>query len=118
MFGLSGGDTTPLFEMQEGVLDEMPQSIECLAIFPGLFTVSLRRDNRLHASRCSLLNDSVGIVCLIGQQHFRRYAVNQGNGLGAIRDGTCRNNRSERHTLPIHGQRYLAVEPPFVRFMA
>jgi hypothetical protein len=34
--------------------------------------------------------------------------------LCAIRCGTRCNKYSDRHTMPIHGQMYLTVEPPFV----
>jgi hypothetical protein len=40
---------------------------------------------------------------------------NQAASLRAIRSGTFRNNNSERHTMRIHGQMYLCVDPPFVR---
>jgi hypothetical protein len=35
----------------------------------------------------------------------------------AIRSGTFCSNNSERHTMRIHGQMYLGVEPPFVRLI-
>ncbi|SFU35458.1 transposase, IS5 family [Nitrosospira multiformis] len=39
-------------------------------------------------------------------------------GFSAIRCGTLCNKDSDRHTMRIHGQMYLGVEPPFVRPMS
>ena len=39
-------------------------------------------------------------------------------GLVAIRSGTLCNKESDRHTMRIHGQVYLGVEPPFVRLIS
>jgi hypothetical protein len=46
---------------------------------------------------------------------FSTQAFNQTTSFRAIRDGSCCNNHSDRHTMRIHGQMYLGVEPPFVR---
>jgi hypothetical protein len=47
-----------------------------------------------------------------------RYTLDKCWSLRAISGGTLRNKDSERHTMRIHGQMYLGVEPPLVRSMA
>ena len=118
MFCVSGCDAAPAFEVQEGVLDEVSQFIEFCIVFSLFLAVFLWRDDGLHSLENSAFEDRIGIVPPIGKQHFRCYAVNQRGSLRAICNGTCRNNRSDRHTMRIHGQMYLGIEPPFVRLMS
>lgn len=104
--------------MEEGIFDEVAQLIDIFIIFPLFLAVSFGGNNGLHALIFCLFQDIVGIVCAIGQQVFRRNALNQPASNRAIRSGTLRNNHSDWHTMRIHGQVYLAVEPPFVRLMS
>ncbi len=76
------------------------------------------RDDRCHTLIFSLFDNRIAVVPLVGNQVFRREAFDQAASLRTIRRGTLRNNDSERHTMRIHGQMYLGVEPPFVRLMS
>lgn len=59
-------------------------------------------------------NDCIRIITTIRQKNFGFDAANQFFSRSTIRCGTFCNRDSERHTMRIHGQMYLAVEPPFV----
>ena len=65
-----------------------------------------------------LLNKGVRIVASISQQMLSIQPFDQLPSLCTIRCGTLRDNDSERHTMRIHGQMQLRVEPPFVTAMA
>ena len=109
------GGAPPSLEMQKGVLHQMPQFVEFFVIAPLLLSASLRRNLRLHALFGGLPNDRVAVVSLVGQQIFRRQALDEFAGAAAICRGTCRDKYSDRHTMHIHDQVQLGVEPPFVR---
>ena len=118
ILGVSCGDAAPAFEMQEGIFDEMAQLIKLLIIFPLKLAVFLWRNDGLHTLVFGLLQDSVAVVAFVREQVIGINSFNQAVSLCAIRSGTLRNNNSERHTMRIHGQMYLGVEPPFVRLMS
>lgn len=88
-----------------------------LVIGSLLLSVFAWWNHGLHALDCGFLNDGITVVALISNQVLRVEAGNELVGLSAIRSGTFCNKRSERHTMRIHGQMYLCVEPPFVRLM-
>ena len=113
-FRIAGGDPPPSLEMQEGVFHQVPQFVEFFVIAPLLLPVSLGRDLRFHPLSGSLPDDRVGVVPLIGQQIFRRQPLDEFASLRTICRGTCRDKYSDRHTMRIHGQVQLGVEPPFV----
>lgn len=104
--------------MQEGVFDELAPLLEVLIIGSVPGSICLRWDQRFHALAAGLINDGIAVVSLIGDQMFRCHSFEQTASLHAIRCGTWRDNRSERHTMRIHGQRYLGIEPPLVRLMS
>ena len=58
------------------------------------------------------------IVSLIGEKIVSIYSFDKILSLAAIRSGTFSDKYSDRHTMRIHGQMYLGVEPPFVRAIA
>ena len=118
MFGVSGGDTAPAFEMQECVLDQMPQFVQFLVVRPWRDSVFSGRNHRVHAPACGLIDDRLAVVAFIGNQMLCRDPFHQAASLRAICHGTLRDNDSERHTMRIHGQMYLGVEPPFVRLIS
>lgn len=118
VFGVSCGDAAPSLEMQESVLDEVAQLIEIFVVRPFLFSVFLRRDDSTHALSGGLTQDCVRIVGFIGNQVIGAQPFDQAASLRAIRCGTLCNKDSDRHTMRIHGQMYLGVEPPFVRLMS
>jgi len=118
MFGVSGGDTAPAFEMQECVLDQMPQFVQFLVVRSLRGSVFSGRNHRVHAPACGLIDDRIAVVAFIGNQMLGRDPFHQAASLRAICHGTLRDNDSERHTMRIHGQMYLGVEPPFVRLIS
>lgn len=118
VFGISAGDTAPALEGEKGVFDPVAQFVEVFIIRPVHGSVFLRRDNRLHPLNGGLLKKGIRIIPFIRDQVVGADALDQAACLGAIRSGTFCNNHSDRHTMRIHGQMYLGVEPPFVRLMA
>lgn len=117
-FGVAGGDASPAFESQDGVLDQMSLSIEVFIIVALDESVLSGRDHRSHPLSCRLFQDGVGIVAPVGQKMLGRQAFDERASLRTIRRGTCCNKDSDRVTMRIHGQMYLGVEPPFVWSMA
>lgn len=115
MLGVSGGDAAPALEMQECVLDQMPQFVQFLVVKSLGGSVASRRDDRFHALACGLLDDRIAVVAVISDQRLGRDACDQAASLRPICHGTLCNNDSEWQTMRIHGQMYLGVEPPFVR---
>ena len=101
--------------MQKGVFHQVPQFVEFFVIFPLLFPVLSGRNLRLHTLPYRLLNNRVAIVPLVRQQILRRQPRDEFASLRAICCGTCRDKYSDRHTMRIHGQVQLCIEPPFVR---
>jgi hypothetical protein len=118
VFGVTSGDAAPALEVQEGIFDQMAQLIEFFVIFALNLAIFLWRNYRLHALQDQLFKDGIGIIAFVRQQHFRSKPVNQQGSLCAIRNGTCCDKYSDRHTMRIHGQMYLGVKPPFVRLMS
>ena len=118
MFGIAGGDPAPAFEMQECVLDQMPQFVQVLVVQSLRGSVSSGGNHHGHAPACGLLDDRIAVVAFIGNQMRGRDPVYQAASLRAICHGTLRDNDSERQTMRIHGQMYLGVEPPFVRLIS
>lgn len=118
MFGVSGGDTSPPFKMQECVFDQMPQFVQFLVVRSLSGSVVSGRDHRGHTLACGLLDDRMAVVAFISDQMLGRDACDQAASLRTIRCGTLCNNDSEWQTMRIHGQMYLGVEPPFVRLIS
>ena len=96
----------------------MAQFVEVLVIFPLDGTIFLRRDNGVHPLSFRLFENGVCVIAAISQQMFGVQSFNQAASLRAIRSATLRDKYSERHTMRIHGQMYLGIEPPFVRLMS
>ena len=101
--------------MQKGILNQMPKCIQVLIILALNLTVLLGRDYHLHTRSQGRVDDRLRVVTLIGQQRRRADSLNQLLSILAIMDGTRCNKHSDRHTMRIHGQVYLGIEPPFVR---
>ena len=118
VFGISSGNAAPPLEMQEGVFDQVAQLVEVFIVWPLCDPVFPRRDHRVHALGCGLLDNRIAVIAFIGNQVVRRDAVDQAASLRTICCGTLCNNDSERQTMRIHGQMYLGVKPPFVRLMS
>ena len=118
IFGVACSNTAPFFEKQEGVLNKMAEFVEIFVVFSLTFTVFSRRDDWCHAFVSSLFDDCVCIIAPICQKILRLKAFDQLRCNCAIRCGTRSDKESHRHTMRIHGQMYLGVEPPFVRPIA
>ena len=118
MLGISGSDTAPAFEMQACVLDPMPQFVQFLVVRSWRESVFSGRNHRVPAPACGLIDDRIAGIAFIGHQMRCRNPFHQAASLRAICHGTLRDNDSERHTMRIHGQMYLGVEPPFVRLIS
>ena len=99
--------------MQEGVLHQVPQFVEFFVIAPLRLSIPLWRNPRFHALFGGLPNDRVAVIPLVGQQIVCRQALNEFASLRAICCGTCRDKYPDRHTMRIHGQVQLCIEPPF-----
>jgi hypothetical protein len=82
------------------------------------FSGSSLWNDRFHALLHGLLNDRIAVIATICNQAFGSNPFHQAASLRAIRCGTLCNKDSDRHTMRIHGQMYLGVEPPFVRPMS
>ena len=87
-------------------------------VFSFLFTTFFRGNYNFHTSLYSFFNHSVCGESSICQKSFRSKSVNYSASFFAISSGTFCNNSSDWHTMRIHGQMYLCVEPPFVRLMS
>ena len=118
VFGVSCCDAAPSFEMKEGVFDQMTQLVKVLIIRSLRGSVFARRNNRRHALFSRPIDNRIAVIAFIGEQIIGFHPRDEAVSLRAIRCGTLCNNDSERHTMRIHGQMYLGVEPPFVRLMS
>ena len=104
--------------MKKGVFNQMTQLVQVFVIQPLRSPVCSRRDDCRHALIFGLSDNRIAVIPFIGNQMLCCQPFDQAAGLCAIRCGTVRNKDSERHTMRIHGQMYLGVEPPFVRLMS
>ena len=89
----------------------MSYFIDVFVIVALFFAIFLGWNDRLHVCRKGRAYDFVRVVSPVAEKVFSCNSVNQGAGFRAISCGTCCNNRSDRHTMRIHGQVYLGVEP-------
>ena len=115
IFSVARSNTAPPFEKQESILNEMAEFVEIFIVFPQMFSVLSWRNDRCHALISSLEDDCICIIAPICQKIFRLKSLDQLCCNCAIRCGTRSDKGSHRHTMRIHGQMYLGVEPPFVR---
>ena len=95
----------------------MPKLVDLFVIRTLTFPVLFRRNNCLHALTCSIFYDLIRVISFISQQILSIYTIDELASLSAICCGTVCNKYSDRHTMRIHGQVYLSVEPPFERLM-
>ena len=115
--GISRCDTTPLLDLEDCGFNQMPLFVEVLIIFTLLLSVLARRDDGVYASRRGCFHNLIAVIPLVRNQVLRLDSFDKRICLAAICPGSLCSNDSERHTMRIHGQMYLGVEPPFVRFM-
>ena len=118
VFSVARSNTAPPFEKQESILNEMAELVKIFIVFPQMFSALSWRNHWYHPLVNRFENDCVCIIAAIRQKVFRLKALNQPRCNCAIRCGTRSDKESHRHTMRIHGQMYLGVEPPFVRPIA
>ena len=118
IFSVTRSNAAPSFEKQESILNEMAELVEMFVIFPQVFSVFSWWNDRYHFLINRFENDCVRIIASICQKIFRLESLDQLRCNCAIRCGTRSDKESQRHTMRIHGQMYLGVEPPFVRPIA
>jgi hypothetical protein len=104
--------------VEKGVFHQVAKFVDVSIVRALDDPVLSGRNHRLGSLRLGLRKDGVRIVAAIRHQMLRFYACDEGWSLRAISGGTFCDNNSERHTMRIHGQMNLGVEPPFVRLMA
>ena len=118
VFSVARSNTAPPFEKQESILNKMAEFIEIFIVFPQMCSVLSWRNDWRHALVNSLEDDGICIIAPICQKIFCLEPLNQLLCSCAIRCGTRSDKESHRHTMRIHGQMYLGVEPPCVRPIA
>lgn len=72
MFSIPGGNLSPVFELQEGVLDQMPKFIETLVVLSGRGSVLAWQNHHVHALAGGLLDNRLAVVAFIRNQMFCR----------------------------------------------
>ena len=115
IFRIPCGDTSPTLQFQEGIFNKVSKPIKIPIVMAQSFATFSRRDDRTYSSLSEGCNQRVAIISFICQKIFGIYSFDKPVSLRAICNGTCCNKHSDRHTMRIHGQVYLGVEPPFVR---
>ena len=113
-FGVASGNSTPFFEITKSIFHQVPQFVEVFVIFALQFAIAARWNLRLHTLSLGLLDDGIAVIPLVSNEMLCRQPLNQAVSLRTIRHGTRCNKDSDRHTMRIHGQMQLGVEPPFV----
>ena len=107
--------TSPSFQVKECVFHQMTEFIEIFIIVARQFSILFWRYNWSYARLLGQMNHSIRVITaicqkIIGMEPFYQFRCNC-----AIRCGTRSDKESHRHTMRIHSQMYLGVEPPFVR---
>ena len=118
VFSIARSNASPPFEAQKSILDEMAEFVKIFVVIPQMFSVLSWWNDRRHALVSSLADDCICVIAPICQKIFRLESLNQLSCNCTIRCGTRSDKESHRHTMRIHGQMYLGVEPPFVRPIA
>ena len=104
--------------MEKGIFDQMTEFVKILIVGSLYDPVFSGRNNSRHPLRHGQIDNCITIMAAISQKMLRFDPFDQTASLRAIRSGTFRDNDSNRHTMRIHGQMYLGVEPPFVRLIS
>lgn len=118
VFSIPYGNATPSFEMKKSIFNKMPQFIQFFIIRSLRLPVLLWRNNDFHSLFFRLFNNGITVIAAVCQQMIGINPFDQAASLRAISSGILCNKDSNRHTMRTHGQMYLGVEPPFVRFMS
>ena len=114
-FCISGCNATPTLRAEKRVFHKVAEFIQVSIVIALLLSTLPRGDQRLHSRRRRFFNNFTTVISPVSQQILSLYPINQGTSLRTINDGTSCDKESDRHTMRIHGQMYLGVEPHFVR---
>ena len=96
----------------------MSQFVEVAIVVPLYFSILLGWNNGFDARILRKCDDLVGVIPAVSEQVLCSKASYQLCCNCAIRCGTRCNKESYWHTMRIHGQMYLGIEPPLVRSMS
>lgn len=89
--GAAGVDAPPVLELAEHVLDLVPLSVERTAMRYLDFSVGFRWDAGFDSPVCKGIAQPVGVIALVGQQHFGGgHGSQQRGSTGVVADLTCR----------------------------
>ena len=106
ILGVPSGNAAPLLQMQESILDKMPEAIEICIILSLYLPVLFGWNHNLHTQSLCQINKFVCVIRFVTEQIIRSYSFNKLAGLSTIRCGTRCNKYSDRITMRIHGQMY------------
>ena len=104
----------PLLDVQKRVLDEMALLVETSVIVTQHYPVLSRWDDRLYPLLLGLRDDRIAVVALVGDEMLGTEIRDELMSQATVRSGSFCRKDSDRHTMRVHGQMYLGVEPPFV----
>ena len=96
----------------------MSLAVQVFVVFMLLLSAPSWRDDGPHALILRLLNNGITVVAFVRNQVLGNEPFNQLASMATVRPGSFCSKDSDWHTMRIHGQMYLGVEPPFVRPMA
>ena len=91
----------------------MPEFVQYIIIL-SLFRSVFSRMNYSPHPRRRLFHNCIRIITEVSKQELCINFLDQLFSFCTIRCGTFCNKYSDRHTMRIHGQMYLGVEPSFV----
>lgn len=115
VFRIPCGNPTPTLQFQKDIFYKVPKLIKIFIIMTHIFATFTRGNDRVDSSLLDRINQSITIISFVCQKILSVYSFDKPASLRTICNGTCCNKHSDRHTMRIHGQMYLGVEPPFVR---
>jgi hypothetical protein len=71
VFGVARGNSTPSFQVQEGILNQMPQLIQVAIVLALYLAAAAGWYDRFHALPACLGQDRVRVVASVSQQILR-----------------------------------------------
>ena len=102
--------------MEKCILDEMPLLVEMSITLTQHFSVLSWRNHRPHALLLGKRDDGVAVLAFVGYQMLGTQTLNEFRSQATVRSGSFCSKDLDRHTMRIHGQMYLGVEPPSFPF--
>lgn len=118
ILGISSSNATPSLQVKERIFYHVTQFVKVTVVVTLHLPILLGRDDNFDARSLCEGNDLVGVISPVSKQILCIKAFYQLGCNCAIRCGTRCNKESYWHTMRIHGQMYLGVEPPLVRSMS